>query len=141
MSEIFVRCKGDNKPAYQTPGSAGADLVSAEDVAIPPGKWLAVGTGMHLEIPKGFAGYVCPRSGLALKSGISVLNAPGIIDSDYRGEVKVVLVNHSSLRYNVKKGDRIAQILFVPVVQAQLTSVEEVTSTQRGEGGFGSTGT
>jgi len=140
MNKVIVNYRGVNAPAYQTEGSAGCDLVAAEDVELAPGKWAAVGTGLFLEIPTGYAGYVCPRSGLALKSGISVLNSPGIIDSDYRGEVKVILVNHTDLRYKVKGGDRIAQLLFVPVIQAVLRSSEELSNTTRGSGGFGSTG-
>jgi dUTP pyrophosphatase len=140
MNKVIVNYRGVNAPAYQTEGSAGCDLVAAEDVELAPGKWAAVGTGLFLEIPTGYAGYVCPRSGLALKSGISVLNSPGIIDSDYRGEVKVILVNHTDLRYKVKGGDRIAQLLFVPVIQAVLRRSEELSNTTRGSGGFGSTG-
>jgi dUTP pyrophosphatase len=140
MNKVIVNYRGVNAPAYQTEGSAGCDLVAAEDVELAPGKWAAVGTGLFLEIPVGYAGYVCPRSGLALKSGISVLNSPGIIDSDYRGEVKVILVNHTDLRYKVKGGDRIAQLLFVPVIQAVLRRSEELSNTARGSGGFGSTG-
>jgi dUTP pyrophosphatase len=139
MSDIVVNYRGI-EPHYQTEGSAGCDLVATEDVELVPGKWAAVSTGLFVEIPRGYAGYVCPRSGLSLKSGVSVLNAPGIIDSDYRGEIKVILVNHADLRYKVKKGDRIAQLLFVPVVHAVLRDSESLSSTARGSGGFGSTG-
>ena len=120
MSDVVVGYKGQVVPTYQTPGSAGCDLIASEEVSISPGKWIAVSTGLYLEIPKGYVAQVCPRSGLAMKHGVSVLNAPGIIDSDYRGEVKVLLVNHDSLRYTVKKGDRIAQLVFLPVVQVQI---------------------
>lgn len=140
MSDVVVGYKNQVPPQYSTPGSAGCDLIANEELVIPPGKWSAVSTGLYLEIPKGYVAQVCPRSGLALKHGISVLNAPGIIDPDYRGEVKVLLVNHDSLRYTVKKGDRIAQLVFVPVVQVQMKHVEQLTATDRGEGGFGSTG-
>ena len=140
MNEIFVKYRAESAPAYQTAGAAGCDLVSSEDVELAPGKWSAVCTGLFLEIPAGYAGYVCPRSGLALKSGVSVLNSPGIIDSDYRGEVKVILVNHTDLKYKVKRGDRIAQLLFVPVIQAVLRNSDELSNTSRGSGGFGSTG-
>ena len=137
----IVNYSGDaTAPEYQTEGAAGCDLISSEDVELPPGKWAAIGTGLFIEIPKGYAGYVCPRSGLALKNGISILNAPGIIDSDFRGEVKVILINQADLRHRVKKGDRIAQLLFVPVMQARLCRTEELSSTDRGFGGFGSTG-
>ncbi len=140
MSEIVVGIKNQVPPLYATPGSAGCDLIASEEVTLPPGKWAAVSTGLYLEIPRGYVAQVCPRSGLALKHGVSVLNAPGIIDSDYRGEVKVLLVNHDSLRYTVKKGDRIAQLVFMPVVQAQMKFIDQLTETDRGEGGFGSTG-
>lgn len=140
MSEIVVGIKNQVPPLYATPGSAGCDLIASEEITLPPGKWSAVSTGLYLEIPRGYVAQVCPRSGLALKHGVSVLNAPGIIDSDYRGEVKVLLVNHDSLRYTVKKGDRIAQLVFMPVVQAQMKFIDQLTETDRGEGGFGSTG-
>lgn len=140
MSEIVVGFKNQVPPLYSTPGSAGCDLISNEEITLAPGKWAAVSTGLYLEIPRGYVGQVCPRSGLALKHGISVLNAPGIIDSDYRGEVKVLLVNHDSLRYTVKRGDRIAQLVFMPVVQAQLKIISQLSETERGSGGFGSTG-
>lgn len=140
MNDTVVGFKNQVPPVYATPGSAGCDLISNEEVTLAPGKWTAVGTGLYLEIPRGFVAQVCPRSGLALKHGVSVLNAPGIIDSDYRGEVKVLLVNHDSLRYTVKKGDRIAQLVFVPVVQVQMKLIDQLTATDRGEGGFGSTG-
>lgn len=140
MSDIIVGYKNQVPPLYATPGSAGCDLIASDEVTLPPGKWAAVPTGLYLEIPRGYVAQVCPRSGLALKHGVSVLNAPGIIDSDYRGEVKVLLVNHDSLRYTVKKGDRIAQLVFMPVVQAQLKLISQMSETERGEGGFGSTG-
>ena len=140
MNDIVVGFKNQVPPVYATPGSAGCDLIASVEVTLPPGKWTAVSTGLYLEIPRGYVAQVCPRSGLALKHGISVLNAPGIIDSDYRGEVKVILVNHDSLRYTVKKGDRIAQLVFMPVVQAQMKLIDQLTETDRGEGGFGSTG-
>lgn len=140
MSDIVVGYKNQVAPQYATPGSAGCDLIASEEVTLPPGKWMAVGTSLYLEIPRDYVAQVCPRSGLAMKHGISVLNAPGIIDSDYRGEVKVLLVNHGSLRYTVKKGDRIAQLVFIPVVQVQMKLIDQLTVTDRGEGGFGSTG-
>jgi dUTP pyrophosphatase len=140
MSDIVVGYKNQVPPLYATPGSAGCDLIASEEVTLAPGKWAAVCTGLYLEIPRGYVAQVCPRSGLALKHGVSVLNAPGIIDSDYRGEVKVLLVNHDSLRYTVKKGDRIAQLVFMPVVQAQLRLISQLSETERGAGGFGSTG-
>lgn len=136
----WVRFSGPNKPQYQTPLSAGCDLPSAEEVVIPAGEWKLVGTGLFLEIPEGFMAMVCPRSGLALKHGITVLNAPGIIDADYRGEVKVILINHSKQEYSIKTGDRIAQLIFAPAFQASMSESEQLSGTQRGQGGFGSTG-
>lgn len=136
---LWVDYKG-SKPIYTTPGSAGCDLVSTEDLILPPGGRALVGTGLFMEMPQGFVGMVCPRSGLALKHGITVLNAPGIIDSDYRGEVKVILTNLSNEEYSVKKGDRIAQLLFSPILQAHFKATSELSSTDRGSGGFGSTG-
>lgn len=130
----------ENVPSYQTSGSAACDLKSTDNIVIPPGFRMVVGTGIKLEIPKGFGAQVCPRSGLAAKNGITVLNSPGIIDNDYRGEVKVILHNTGTEDFIVKKGDRIAQLLFFPIFQAIFQRVEEVSTTHRGEGGFGSTG-
>lgn len=127
-------------PEYQTPGSAACDLKSTDEFILPSGSRTVVGTGIKLEIPKGFAAMVCSRSGLAAKNGIQVLNAPGIIDTDYRGEIKVILHNTSGEEFIIKKGDRVAQLLFFPIFQAVFHKVDEVTSTQRGEGGLGSTG-
>jgi len=140
MSDVVVGYKNQAPPQYATPGSAGCDLIASEEITIPPGKWSAVSTGLHLEIPNGYVAQVCPRSGLAFKHGVTVLNSPGIIDSDYRGEIKVLLINHNSLRYTVKKGDRIAQLVFLPFAQAEMRHVEHFSPTERGEGGFGSTG-
>ena len=138
--EFWMNYDGPEKPRYQTPGSAGCDLVSTEYVTIPPGEWRLVGTGLHLEIPDGFVGLVCPRSGLAAKQGLTVLNAPGVVDSDYRGEVKVILVNHSTETRLIQSGDRIAQLVFTPVAQVKFVQKEDLTDTVRGSGGFGSTG-
>ena len=135
----WVNYRG-TRPAYQTEHSAGCDLVSSEDATIPAGEWRLVGTGLFLEIPSGFMGMVCPRSGLSAKSGVTVLNAPGIIDADYRGEVKVILINLSKQEYSVKVGDRIAQLVFAPAFQGKLKQSEQLTDTARGAGGFGSTG-
>jgi dUTP pyrophosphatase len=140
MSDLVVGYRSQWAPLYATPGSAGCDLIADEEVTLPPGKWSAVGTGLYLEIPSGYVAQVCPRSGLAFKHGVTVLNSPGIIDSDYRGEIKVLLINHNSLRYTVKKGDRIAQLVFMPIASAVMRHVEQLSSTDRGEGGFGSTG-
>lgn len=127
-------------PAYATAGAAGMDVVSAESVTIAPGARHAVATGLALAIPAGYEIQVRPRSGLALKHGISVPNTPGTIDSDYRGELKVILVNLGAEPFVIQRGDRIAQLVLAPVVQAAWDEVEELGATERGAGGFGSTG-
>jgi dUTP pyrophosphatase len=127
-------------PAYATPGAAGMDVVSAEDVTLAPGARHAVATGLALAIPQGYEIQVRPRSGLALKHGITVPNTPGTIDSDYRGELKVILVNHGPEPFVIARGDRIAQLVLAPVVQAAWDEVEALDATARGAGGFGSTG-
>lgn len=127
-------------PAYATPGAAGMDVVSAEDVTLAPGARHAVATGLALAIPQGYEIQVRPRSGLALKHGITVPNTPGTIDSDYRGELKVILINHGPDPFVIARGDRIAQLVLAPVVQAVWDEVEEHDATARGAGGFGSTG-
>lgn len=129
-------------PRYQTPGSAGMDLCADLDeplVLAPLGR-AAVPTGLALALPEGFEAQVRPRSGLALKHGVTCLNTPGTIDSDYRGEVKVILANLSQEPFTVARGDRIAQLVVAPVTQAALREVQELGVTARGEGGFGSTG-
>lgn len=127
-------------PAYATSGAAGMDVVSAEDVVIAPGARHPVATGLALAIPHGFEIQVRPRSGLALKHGITVPNTPGTIDSDYRGELKVLLINHGPAPFAIARGDRVAQLVLAPVVQAAWHEVAELDETQRGDGGFGSTG-
>jgi dUTP pyrophosphatase len=131
-------------PAYQSTGAAGVDLVAAVEagspVILPPGGRRLVPTGFVLEIPEGFEAQVRPRSGLALKQGVTVLNAPGTIDSDYRGEVGVILVNHGDRDFEIARGDRIAQMVIAPVVQARFALVYQLSDTERGAGGFGSTG-
>ncbi|GAA0760904.1 dUTP pyrophosphatase [Erythromicrobium ramosum] len=131
---------GLSLPAYATSGAAGMDVVSAEDVTIAPGARHAVATGLALAIPEGFEIQVRPRSGLALKHGITVPNTPGTIDSDYRGELKVILINHGVEPFAIARGDRVAQLVLAPVVQAAWSEVAELDATERGEGGFGSTG-
>ncbi|MEP3435571.1 MAG: dUTP diphosphatase [Hoeflea sp.] len=137
--------EGLDLPAYETPGSAGMDLRAAVDedtpLEIAPGGRFAVPTGLIMEIPEGFEGQVRPRSGLALKSGVTCLNTPGTIDSDYRGEVKVILANLGAEPFTVTRGMRIAQLVIAPVVQAQVTLHQALGETGRGTGGFGSTGT
>ncbi|PEQ14511.1 deoxyuridine 5'-triphosphate nucleotidohydrolase [Novosphingobium sp. PC22D] len=132
--------EGLDLPAYATDGAAGMDVVSAEDVTVAPGARHAVATGLALAIPAGFEIQVRPRSGLALKHGVTVPNTPGTIDSDYRGELKVILINHGTEAFAIKRGDRIAQLVLAPVVRASWLEVEELDETVRGEGGFGSTG-
>lgn len=127
-------------PAYATAGAAGMDVVSAEDVTLAPGARHAVATGLALAIPAGYEVQVRPRSGLALKHGITVPNTPGTIDSDYRGELKVILINHGAEPFVIARGDRVAQLVLAPVVQAAWNEVAQLDTTARGEGGFGSTG-
>ena len=127
-------------PAYATDGAAGMDVVAAETLTLPPAGRHAVATGFALAIPGGFEIQVRPRSGLALKHGITVPNTPGTIDSDYRGEVKIILINLSSEPFEIARGDRIAQLVLAPVTRAQWNEVDDLDATRRGEGGFGSTG-
>lgn len=127
-------------PAYATQGAAGMDMVAAEERIVQPGERVAVATGFAIAIPHGYEIQIRPRSGLALKHGITVPNTPGTIDSDYRGEVKVILINHGVEPYKVRRGDRIAQAVLSPVVRASWLEVDELDETQRGKGGFGSTG-
>lgn len=132
--------EGLDLPAYATPGSAGMDILSAEDVIIAPGQRHAVATGLSVAIPQGYEIQVRPRSGLAFKHGITVPNTPGTIDSDYRGELKVLLINHGADDFAIARGDRVAQLVLAPVVQAAWAEVDELDATERGAGGFGSTG-
>ncbi|HEY0132318.1 MAG TPA: dUTP diphosphatase [Allosphingosinicella sp.] len=127
-------------PAYASDGAAGLDVVAAEDLSLEPGKRHAVATGFALAIPPGYEVQVRPRSGLALKHGITCLNTPGTIDSDYRGEVKVILANLGTEPFEVRRGERIAQLVPAPVLRAAFREVEELGATERGAGGFGSTG-
>ena len=127
-------------PAYATDGAAGMDIVAAENVTLAPGERHAVATGYAMAIPHGYEVQVRPRSGLALKHGITCLNTPGTIDSDYRGEVKVILANLGSDPFEVKRGERIAQLVPAPVQYATLDLVDDLDATARGAGGFGSTG-
>jgi dUTP pyrophosphatase len=127
-------------PVYGTAGAAGADVYSVTEYKIEPGQHTLVDTGLKCDIPEGFELQVRPRSGLALKNKITVLNSPGTIDSDYTGKLGVILMNHSDENFYVKTGDRIAQIVLAPVVQAVFTWIEDTKSTERGSEGFGSTG-
>lgn len=129
-------------PAYMTPLAAGLDLSAAlsEPRTVEPGSIALVPTGLMLAIPEGFEGQVRPRSGLAVKHGLTVVNAPGTIDADYRGEVKVALINLGQKPVTISRGDRVAQLVIAPVARAELALVEELPSSSRGEGGFGHTG-
>ena len=129
------------QPKRAHEGDAGVDLYAATDVALDPAEWSTVPTGIAVAIPPGHAGLVAPRSGLAARLGISVVNGPGVVDAGYRGEIKVVLINHGTDRLELKRGDRIAQLVVVPIVLPELVEVEELPTSMRGEGGFGSSGT
>ena len=140
----LAHAEGLPAPAYETAGAAGMDLRAAmpeaEPLRLAPGARAAVPTGLTIALPEGFEAQVRPRSGLALKSGVAPLNTPGTIDSDYRGEVKVILVNHGDEAVVIARGDRIAQMVVAPVTRIEWTEVDALAPTQRGAGGFGSTG-
>jgi len=131
-------------PAYQSAHAAGLDLLAAvrenAPLVLAPGKHAMVPTGLAIALPDGFEAQVRPRSGLAAKHGVTVLNSPGTIDADYRGEIQVILINHGAEPFTIKRGERIAQMVIAPVVQAALVDVDELSATDRGTGGFGSTG-
>ena len=128
-------------PEYATPGSAGVDLCSMKYCMIKPGEMALISTGIYLEIPEGYEGQIRPRSGLAMNNRILIPNSPGTIDSDYRGEIRVLLLNMGEDPFTLRFGDRIAQLVFVPVARAKFQEVKELSETKRGTGGFGSTGT
>ncbi len=142
MKVNVVLENGAKVPQYQTVGAAGADVCALleNDIVLEPMGRIAVPTGLYFEIPQGFEVQVRPRSGLAIKNGITCLNTPGTIDSDYRGEVKVILINLGTEAFTIQNGDRIAQLVLAPVTQAQFTQVDSLSDTERGSGGFGSTG-
>lgn len=127
-------------PAYATHGSAGLDLRAAETLTLKSGERALVPTGIAVALPQGFEAQVRPRSGLAVKHGVTVLNAPGTIDADYRGEIKVPLINHGAEDFVIARGDRIAQMVIAPVTIASLSEVDRLEETERGSGGFGSSG-
>jgi dUTP diphosphatase len=131
-------------PAYQSALAAGLDLLAAvpdnEPVILEPGQHALIPTGLMIALPPGYEAQVRPRSGLAVRHGVTVLNAPGTVDADYRGEIGVPLINHGSAPFAVRRGERIAQMVIAPVVQAELIPVEALSATARGSGGFGSTG-
>ena len=131
-------------PKYESEGAAGLDLLAAisesKNIIILPGKAEMVPTGISIALPKGFEAQIRPRSGLAAKNGITILNSPGTIDSDYRGEISAMLINHSKVNFEIERGMRIAQMVIAPVVQFNLIKAETLDETKRGAGGFGSTG-
>jgi dUTP pyrophosphatase len=127
-------------PTFARPGDAGLDLRASEAVTLEPGERRLVPTGLAVAIPEGHAGFVLPRSGLAMQKGVTVLNSPGLIDSGYRGELKVLLINHGAEAVGIERGERIAQLVVQPVARARLVEEERLPDSARGEGGFGSTG-
>ncbi len=145
MTKILIKrlSKDVSLPKYETTGSSGMDLAAniTAKIKIGPGETVIIPTGIALSIPKGFEVQIRPRSGIAAKNSISVLNTPGTIDADYRGEIKVILINLSKNFFEVENGNRIAQMVVCPVVKAQLEEVNSLSDTDRGAGGFGSTGT
>ena len=145
MNTVEIKClaqDGAKIPEYKTAGAAGCDVCAflPEDVIIKSGMRAMIPTGLSFSIPEGFEIQVRPRSGLASKNGVTVLNTPGTIDSDYRGEVKVILINFGSENFVVKNGERIAQLVVAPVTVGKFVSVDSLDETERGSGGFGSTG-
>jgi dUTP pyrophosphatase len=140
--QIFPHAEGLELPSYATSGSAGMDLRAAlsEDLVLKAGERMLIPTGIAVALPLGFEAQVRPRSGLAIKHGITMLNSPGTIDSDYRGEIKVIAVNHSDVPFTVTRGERIAQLVVAPVVRVSWSRHGTLQETQRGEGGFGSSG-
>jgi len=150
MSKISVSIKqlphgeGMPLPAYQTPDAAGMDLLAAipddQPLTLSPGQRGLVPTGLVIALPAGFEAQVRPRSGLAARHGVTVLNAPGTIDADYRGEIAVLLINHGEAPFSIRRGERIAQMVVAPVSQVELVETEALPATSRGAGGFGSTG-
>lgn len=138
---VEVLLRADAAPAYAHPGDAGADLCAAEAIVLAPGERALVGTGVAIALPDGYAAFVVPRSGLAIKHGITVLNSPGTIDAGYRGEIRVALLNTDrNESFSISPGDRIAQLIVMPVSRARFIQVEHLPGSDRGEGGFGSTG-
>jgi len=143
--QVSIKCfcqSQDFIPLYATGGSAGADLFAAveEDVILSPGERKLIPSGIRIEIPYGYEAQIRPRSGLAAKYGITLVNTPGTIDSDYRGEIKIIMINLGKENFIIKRGDRIAQMIIAPVVKALFTNEASLNRTERGDGGFGSTG-
>lgn len=142
ISVSVINESGNPLPEYQTQHAAGLDLMAnlVEEVTLQPGERKLIGTGLKLALPEGYEAQIRPRSGLALKHGITVLNSPGTIDADYRGEIKVLLINHGQEPFSIKHGERIAQLILAKYNQISWEIVEELPETKRGEGGYGSTG-
>jgi dUTP pyrophosphatase len=141
VTDVEVLLSGEHVPEYAHPGDAGADLVAIETVELGPGERATVGTGTAIALPDGYVAFVVPRSGLAAKHGITVVNTPGTVDAGYRGEIRVILLNTDrSTPYTITAGDRIAQLVVLPVTRARFVPVERLPGSHRGEGGFGSTG-
>jgi dUTP pyrophosphatase len=138
---VEVLITAEHVPSYSHPGDAGADLSSSEAITLAPGQRATVGTGVSIALPAGFVAFIVPRSGLASKHGITVVNSPGTVDAGYRGEIKVTLLNtDTSQPFDIAEGDRIAQMIVMPVTQARFIPVEKLPVSERGESGFGSTG-
>lgn len=127
-------------PRHAHPGDGGVDLYAREAVRLEPEEWTLVPTGIAVAIPDGYAGLVVPRSGLAARQGVGVVNGPGLVDAGYRGEIKVILINHSAVPLQLERGERVAQLVVVPVVEQEFIEVDELPESTRGAGGFGSTG-
>jgi dUTP pyrophosphatase len=141
LQSVPVLITGDRVPSYAHPGDAGADLVSTEEVVLGPGERATVGTGVAIALPEGHVAFVVPRSGLAAKHGITIVNSPGTVDAGYRGEIRVTLLNTDRAEeYTVKPGDRIAQLVVLPIPAVRFVPVESLPGSARGTGGFGSTG-
>lgn len=141
VNSVEVLIKSASVPVYSHPGDAGADLTASEAITLQPGQRATVGTAVAIALPDGYAAFVVPRSGLASKHGITVVNSPGTVDAGYRGEIRVTLLNtDSDNAYSISVGDRIAQLIILPVTRAEFIPVETLPESVRGEGGFGSTG-
>lgn len=138
--EIDIQAELGSIPSYATPGSAGMDLYSAVDDVLEFGDRKLIPTGISVAIPEGYVGLVCPRSGLALNNGVGIVNSPGVIDPDYRGEVGVILINHGGWTFEINRGSKIAQLLIVPNPKVVWRPVNALDDTERGAGGFGSSG-
>ncbi|MGV3712757.1 dUTP diphosphatase [Pseudolysinimonas sp.] len=141
MTESIEVLFSGTAPVFAHPGDAGADLHAAEDVVLGPGERATVGTGLRIALPNGCVGFVVPRSGLAMKHGITIVNSPGTVDAGYRGEIRVTLLNTDAREpYSVKAGDRMAQLIVMELPRVRFVEVERLPGSERGEGGFGSTG-